>query len=89
MIAIKKWKYKNYSVPLSNIRTNSRNNETSSVGDSFEMNAISIIYHPPTSSNESNHSEPTPIEIFEQLPNGKLCLLKDLDALHVLLGVGS
>ena len=72
MIAIKKWKYKNYSVPLSNIRTNSRNNETSSGGDSFELNAISIICHPPTFSNDR---EPTPIEIFEQLPNGKLCLL--------------
>ena len=78
MIAIKKWRSRNYPVPKSNIRTNSRNNETSSGGDSFELNAISIICHPPTSSNESNHSEPTPIEIFEQLPNGKLCLLKDL-----------
>ena len=78
MIAIKKWKSRNHPVPLSNIRTNSRNNETSLGGDSFELNAISIICHPPTSSNESNDSEPKPIEIFEQLPNGKLCLLKDL-----------
>ena len=66
MIAIKKWKSRNHPVPLSNIRTNSRNNETSSGGNSFELNAISVIYDPPTSSDESN----------EQLPNGKLCLLK-------------
>ena len=72
MIAIKKWKSRNHPVPKSNIRTNSRNNETSSGGDSFELKAISIICHPPTSSNERNYSEPTPIEIFEQLPNGKL-----------------
>ena len=68
MIAIKKWKSRNHPVPKSNIRTNSYG------GDSFELNAISIICHPP--SDESNESEPNPIEIFEQLPNGKLCLLK-------------
>jgi hypothetical protein len=68
MIAIKKWKSRNHPVPKSNIKTNS------SGGDSFELNAISIICHPP--SDESNESEPNPIEIFEQLPNGKLCLLK-------------
>ena len=82
LIAIKKWKSRNHPVPKSNIKTNS------SGGDSFELNAISIICHPPTSSDENKSqnkdSEAKPIEIFEQLPNGKLCLLKDLDALHVL-----
>ena len=76
LIAIKKWKSRNHPVPLSNIRTNSRNNETSSGGDPLELNAISIIFHPPTSSDESNDSEAKPIEIFEQLPNGKLPLIK-------------
>ena len=78
LIAIKKWKSRNHPVAKSNIRTNSRNNESSSGGDSFELNAISIICHPPTSSDESNESEPNPIEIFEQLPNGKLCLQQGL-----------
>ena len=76
MIAIKKWKSRNHPVPLSNIRANSRNNETLSGGEFFELNAISIIFHPPTSSDESNDSEAKPIEIFEQLPNGKLRLIK-------------
>ena len=75
MIAIKKWKSRNHPVPLSNIRTNSKNNETSLGEDSLELNAISIICHPPTSSDESHDIEARPIEIFEQLPNGKLCLL--------------
>ena len=70
MIAIKKWKSRNHPVPKSNIKTNSRNNETLSGGDSFELNKISIICYPPT--DENKDSEAKPIEIFEQLSNGKL-----------------
>ena len=76
LIAIKKWKSRNHPVPLPNIRTSSRNNETSLGGDPLEQNAISIIFHPPTSSDESNDSKANPIEIFEQLPNGKWHLIK-------------
>ena len=73
LIAIKKWISRNHPVPLSNIKTNSSKRRASSGGNSFEMNTISIVCHPPKSSDDSAAK---PIEIIEQLPNGKLCLLK-------------